>query len=101
MRYLGELHGVGTLICKGKTVARANYDFDGYLTKPALVTSNGEIRLSPEALRGVFGRTDLQLRTDDGRVLNLRFSEKQLRPDSDSAHVDVAGALPLASEWRH
>jgi hypothetical protein len=49
----------------------------------------------------VFGRRDVQLVTDDGRRLTLRFSERQLAAASDSAHVDVAGDLPAASEWRH
>ena len=101
MRYLGGLRGDGILKCGGVTVARAAYDFDGFLSKPGQVTSNGEIRLSPDALKAVFGRKNVQLLTDDGRTLNLQFSEKRLRSASDAAHVDVAGDLPVASGWRH
>ncbi|WP_309086637.1 hypothetical protein [Chelativorans sp.] len=57
--------------------------------------------MQPEALRQVFGRGDLQLLTDNGRLLTLRFSEKRLTEDSDVAHVDVAGELPPQSEWHH
>jgi hypothetical protein len=101
MRYLGGLRGDGILKCGGETIARAAYDFDGFLSKPGQVTSNGEIRMPPEALKAVFGRKNVQLLTDDGRTLSLRFSEKQLRSASDAAHVDVAGDLPAASGWRH
>jgi hypothetical protein len=101
MQYLGGLRGAGILTCEGKTVARANYDFDGFLTKPGQVAASGEIRMLPKALRDAFGRKNLQLLTDDGRRLSLRFSEKRLRSESDAAHVDVTGELPLVSEWRH
>lgn len=101
MHYLGGLRGAGVLTCGDATIARADYDFEGYLTKPNHVTGSGEIRTSPEALREVFGRKDLQLRTDDGRVLSIRFSERRLRLTSDTAHVEVSGELPLRSEWRH
>ncbi len=101
MRYLGRISGSGVLQCKGEDVGRASYDFDGYLKKPVGVTSCGEIRLSPEALKGVFGRTDIQLLTDDGRLLDLGFTEKKLLETSDVAHVDVTGDLPTAPQhWR-
>lgn len=101
MLYLGGLHGTGDLTCGGETAARADYDFDGYLAKPGHVVCSGEIRMSPDVLREVFGRRDVRLLTDDGRLLSLRFSERQLRSASDAAHVDVAGDLPPVSEWRH
>ena len=101
MQYLGGLRGAGNLTCGHETVGRVAYDFDGYLMKPGQVTSCGEIRMPPEALKELFGRTDLQLITDDGRALSIRFSEKRLLPASDAAHVNVAGELPLESEWRH
>jgi hypothetical protein len=101
MHYLGGLRGVGTLTSGDETVARANYDFDGYLMKPGQVAVSGEIRMTPKALRDVFGRKDLQLLTDDGRLFSLRFSERRLRAASDAAHVDVVGELPPVSEWRH
>ncbi|MGP0059039.1 MAG: hypothetical protein ACLPID_07125 [Beijerinckiaceae bacterium] len=101
MHYLGGLCGAGVLTCGDETVARADYDFDGFLTKRGEVTGCGEIRMSPEVLREVFGRNDLQLRTDDGRLLSLRFSEKRLASASVAAHVEVAGELPPLSEWCH
>ncbi|WP_159593568.1 hypothetical protein [Chelativorans xinjiangense] len=101
MQYLGGTRGTGVLKCKDETPARADYDFDGFLRKPGEVTGSGEIRMPPDALRQVFGREDIHLLTDDGRFLSLRFSEKQLPPANDSAHMDVAGDLPLQSEWRH
>lgn len=101
MHYLGGLRGAGILTCGDKTVGHADYDFDGFLTKPGQVTGCGEIRMSPEALTEIFGRKDLRLLTDDGRLLCLRFSEKRLRSESGAAHVDVVGGLPPASEWTH
>ena len=100
MRYLGRLHGGGVLTCGDMKVARADYDFDGFLAKPGYVTSAGEISASPETLKKVFGRNGVQLQTDDGRVLNLRFTEKRLSVGSEAASVDVAGDLPPAAEWR-
>jgi hypothetical protein len=102
MHYLGGISGSGVLICDGKDVARASYDFDGYLRPPTGIVSCGEIRLSPGTLQSVFGRGDVQIRTDDGRLLDLRFSEKKLGSAAESAHVDVTGDLPSASpqNWR-
>lgn len=101
MRCLGGLHGAGILTCGDETIARAAYDFDGYLSKVGQMTACGEIRMSREALREVFGRKDLRLLTDDGQTLSLRFSEKRLRSASDAAHVDVIGGLPPVSGWCH
>ena len=101
MLYLGGLRGAGVLTAGVETVARADYDFDGFLLGPGRIASSGEIRMQPEALRDVFGRTDLHLLTDDGRKLNLRFSEKRLASPSNAAHVDVTGELPSEPDWRH
>jgi hypothetical protein len=101
MQYLGGIRGAGDLKCKDEILARADYDFDGFLRRPGEVTGSGEIRMPADALRQVFGRDDLHLLTDDGRLLSLRFSEKQLPAASDSAHVDVTGDLPPQSGWRH
>jgi hypothetical protein len=102
MRYLGAISGSGMLKCDGEEIARASYDFDGFFREPAGVISCGEIRLSPAALKGVFGRENVQLLTDDGRLLNLTFSEKAMPSASDVAHVDVTGDLPTTSRhWRH
>jgi hypothetical protein len=91
MRYLGGSSGSGVLKRNGEQVARASYDFENYSKKPTGVASSGEIHLSATALESVFGCDGLQLLTDDGRLLDLKFSEKKLPSDSDSAHVDVTG----------
>lgn len=91
-------------MCGGSEITRAFYDFDGFLQPKIGVTSCGEIRLAATALKDVFGRTDVQLRTDDGRLLALRFSDKKLAPAESaraSAHVDVTGELPVLQDWRH
>lgn len=101
MHYLGGISGSGVLMCDGKEIARASYDFDGFLRPPAGVISSGEIRLSASALKDVFGRGDVQIRTDDGRLLHLRFSEKTLNSAANAAHVDVTGQLPTSPQnWR-
>jgi hypothetical protein len=90
------------LKCNGEEIARASYDIDGFFKKSVGVTSCGEIRASAAALKGVFGRKDVQLLTDDGLLLDLRFSEKALLPASEVAHVDVTGELPPAQRnWGH
>jgi hypothetical protein len=102
MHYLGGISGSGMLKCDGQKVGRASYEFDGFMKKPVGVTASGDIRLSASALKAVFGREGIQLLTDDGRLLDLRFSERQLLLASDSAHVDVTGDLPTATQsWRH
>jgi len=101
MDYLGGLRGTGVLLCGNASVTPMQYDFDGYLSNSGEVTSCGEIRLPAAVLKDIFGRADLKLRTAGGRVLSLRFSEKRL-PTScvGAAHVDVAGDLPAAADWR-
>lgn len=101
MRYLGSLSGSGIVICDGKEVGRAAYDFDGFLQPKIGITSSGEIRVEAGILQSVFGRNDIQLRTDDGRVFALRFSEKKLLAAAESAHVEVTGELPVQQDWRH
>ena len=102
MRYLGKISGRGVLKCNGEEIARASYDFDEFFKEPVGVTSCGEIRLSATVLQDVFGHKDVQLLTDNGRLFNLRFSEKKLLQASDVAHVDVTGELPSTPRnWHH
>lgn len=102
MRYLGGLSGSGTLTANGEEIARATYDFGGYFKERVGVTGSGEIRLAAAVLQRVFGRDDLRLLTDDGRILGLRFSEDKLASDSEFAHVDVTGDLPTDPRgWGH
>lgn len=100
MHYLGGISGSGSLKCDGIEVARATYDFDGFFHKATGVTGSGEIQLPAAVLKSVFGRKDLQLFTDDGHLLDLKFSEKTLPSASDVAHVDVTGDLPNPRSWR-
>jgi hypothetical protein len=51
-------------------------------------------------LAEAFGRNDLTLRTDDGRVLSIRFSGKRLAPSCGVAHADVRDGLPEEKQWR-
>ena len=94
MRYIGRLAGTGVLRCDGQEIAPTTYDFDCFSAKPAGVTRSGEIRLAALALKNVFGRKGVQLLTDDGRLLDLRFSEKVLLAASEVAHVEVTGESP-------
>lgn len=100
MQYLGALRGDGLLSCGIGQIGRASFELDAYLTRPGEVVASGEIRMQAEALNDAFGRRDLQLLTDDGRTLSIRFSGKRLNPLSDAAHVDVGGELPPPSQWR-
>jgi len=99
MRYLGGVSGNGVITCDGEEISRASYDFDGFYEKPAGITSNGEIRSSAEALNSAFASKSVQLRTDDGHLLTLRFSDKKLAAASSAAHVDVTGKL--FTDMRH
>jgi hypothetical protein len=78
-----------------------SFDFDGFVRKPAGVTCCGEIHLSAAMLKDVFVCRNAQLLTDEGRLLDLTFSEKALLSASDVAHVDVTGELPASlRSWR-
>jgi hypothetical protein len=102
MRYLGHISGKGVLKWKGQDVGPAAFDFDGFFKNPFGVMCSGEIRLLPPALRAVFGHRGVQLLTDEGRLLDIRFSGKELPSESDSAHVDVTGDLPKTPRtWQH
>ena len=69
MQYLGVMRGSGMLACGEEQMGRADYDIDGFLVRPGEVMGSGEIRMSPADLDHAFGRTSLQLTTDDGLAL--------------------------------
>jgi hypothetical protein len=94
MQYLGTLAGEGFVLHNGLELTRAQFKFDGYSTSHAGVTCNGEIRMPAMMLKTIFPQRTMQLRTDEGRLLELRLSEKKIGPDQEAAHVDVRGEIP-------
>jgi hypothetical protein len=101
MRYLGRLSGIGAVKSGGEEIARVSYEFDGFLQRPMRITSSGEIRAPAAILKSLFGGTHIQLLTDDGRLLDLRFSGKEPSPTDEVAQVDVTGELPtMPKSWR-
>ena len=102
LRYLGGISGHGVVTQNGAKIAPATFDFDGYFRAAAGVTACGEIQMPADVLKSLFGRSDLQLVTDQGRLLDLSFSDPASPPAGDVAHVDVSGELPMApGDWRH
>ncbi|MBS0538732.1 MAG: hypothetical protein JSR47_08250 [Proteobacteria bacterium] len=99
MQYLGALRGSGELIGEAGSLGRVEYELDGYLMKPGEVVASGEIHMAAAELNEAFGRRDLRLQTDDGRLLEVRFSGKRNSTTSTVAHADVRGGLPPAREW--
>lgn len=100
MHYLGGLTGSGMLMCDGREIIRVSYDFDEFRRPSSEIVGNGQIAFPVSALKDVFG-LDVQIRTDDGRLLKLKFSEKSLDAQADVAHVDVSGDLPAFTQhWR-
>jgi hypothetical protein len=100
MRHLGRIRGSGTLSCDGVMLGAADYEIDGFCTRPGEVIGSGEISMAPAELANAFGRRDLELTTEDGRVLALRFSGGRLPPRVGAAHADITGGLPTEEEWR-
>ena len=100
MRYLGVMRGSGSLASEGEPLGRVEYDIDGFLTRPGEIVGSGEIRMAPADLDNAFGRRNLQLTTDQGRVLDVRFSGKRHDAGSAAAHADIGGDLPPASQWQ-
>ena len=78
----------------------ADYEIDGYCTKPGEVQGSGEISMAPADLANAFGHRNLELATDDGRVLALRFSPRRRDARSGAAHADIRGGLPAEGDWR-
>jgi hypothetical protein len=101
LRYLGGISGQGVVKQNGKTIAPAKFDLDGYYRPAVGVTGSGEIELSGNVLQGLFGRTDLELLTDQGLLLALRFSGSAPPVGGDIAHVEVTSQSPTAlGDWR-
>jgi hypothetical protein len=94
MQYLGNLAGEGFVLHNGLELTRAQFEFDGYSTSHAGVICNGEIRMPAMMLKTMFPLRTMQLRTDQGRMLELRFSDKKIGPGQEAAHVDVRGEIP-------
>jgi hypothetical protein len=99
LRYLGGLSGHGAIVLDGQEITPASFEFDGYFRAAAGVTGSGEIRLPAGVLKDLFGRKDLQLLTDQGRLLDLSFSDVKHPPAGDVAHVDVTGKM-APGDWR-
>lgn len=100
MRHLGVLRGSGTLRCGDVVLGSADYEIDGFCTKPGEVVGSGEISMAPAELANAVGRRDLELTTEDGRVLTVRFSGSRFDPRMGAAHADILGGLPAENEWR-
>jgi hypothetical protein len=100
MRHLGTLRGRGTLSCDGIVLGAADYEIDGFCTRPGEVVGSGEITMAPAELANAFGRRDLELATEDGMVLSLRFSGGRLGSRAAAAHADITGGLPAEDAWR-
>jgi hypothetical protein len=100
LRHLGVLRGSGMLSCDGQDLGRADFEIDGYATRPGEVVASGEVRMASVALDQVYGRKDLVLTTDDGLALSVRFSPRRRGSPAGTAHADVIGGLPDADNWR-
>jgi hypothetical protein len=101
LRYLGGISGQGAVKLGGETVSPVKFDLDGYFRPSTGITGSGEIQLPGEALKTLFGRTDLQLQTDQGLLLALRFSDPKLPASSDYVRVEVTGQPAAApDDWR-
>lgn len=100
MRHLGALRGSGTLRRGDVVLGAARYEIDCFTIKPGEVVGSGEISMAPAELANALGRSDLELATDDGRILALRFSNGRQDTASGVAHADILGGLPAEEEWR-
>ena len=100
LQYLGRLRGAGALACDGEAMGHATFEIDGFRTRTGEVVGSGEIRMTPAELDHAFGRANLTLTTDDGRVLAVRFSGKRHDASEHAAHADITGDLPAAKHWQ-
>jgi hypothetical protein len=100
MSHLGSLRGIGQLSCAAGDMGPVEYDLDGYITGAGEIIASGEILVATEHLQLAYGRPDVTLTTEAGRVLTVRFSTKRANSPNDAAHADVGGDLPPAKEWK-
>ena len=100
MRYLGVMRGNGSLSCDGQPLGKVEYEIEGYLNRAGEVVGSAEIRMAPDKLDYAYGRRNLQLTAEDGRVLDVRFSGNRNNARNSEAHADIRGDLPPAAEWR-
>ncbi len=102
MQYLGRLFGEGVMTRDGEAISRVAYEFEGFARPGGQIMSSGEIEAPVADLHSVFGRPGVQLLTDDGRVFDLKFSQKALAAHCGVALVEVSGDLPKSKEkWGH
>ncbi|MBV8191146.1 MAG: hypothetical protein JOY64_28080 [Alphaproteobacteria bacterium] len=99
MRYLGVMRGEGHLACGGEPIGRAAYEIDGFQTRGGDVVGSGEIRMDAWELHRALGRKELSLTTDEGRVLEVRFSSRRSDGRTTAAHADIGGDLPPVEQW--
>jgi hypothetical protein len=99
IRYLGVMRGQGSLACGDESVGRAEYEIEGFQTHLGEVVGSGEIRMEARQLDKAVGRRDLRLTTDEGRVLEVRFSSRRRDAGTTAAHADIGGDLPPAVQW--
>ena len=101
LRYLGGISGQGAVMRNGEAVTSVKFDLDGYFRPSNGVTGSGEIQLPRDALKTLFGCKDLQLQTDRGLLLALRFSDLKLPAASDFVRVEVTAQPATApDDWR-
>lgn len=100
MRYLGKITGSGTIRGYGVASVCATYEFEGFSRKKGDIAASGEIKLAAGVLKSLFGRSDLQLFTDSGRIFKLKFSDKELLAPN-FASVEITGDLPAERNWHH
>ena len=100
IQFLGRLSGAGELACDGEPMGRATFEIDGFRTRTGEIVGSGEVRMTPAELDRAFGRINLTLTTDEGRVLAVRFSGKRHNASENAAHADITGDLPAAKHWR-
>lgn len=100
MRHLGALRGNGTLRCGGVVLGAARYEIDCFSTKPGNVVGSGEIVMAATELANALGRHNLELTTDDGKVLGLRFSGSRQDGSSGAAHADILSGLSAEDALR-
>ena len=100
MRYLGVMRGNGSLSCDGQPLGKVEYEIEGYLNRAGEVVGSAEIRMASAELDYAYGRRNLQLTAEDGRVLDVRFSSNRNDARNSEAHADIRGDLPPASQWR-
>jgi|SoiMethySBSTD1v2_1073268.scaffolds.fasta_scaffold662682_1 hypothetical protein len=91
LKYLGTLHGSGSLSSGKKRLGLVSYEIDGYLER-TIRTANGQITGDIAVLEQAFRAGAACIALEGGSSVDVDLADPQGGP---TAEIDVSGRFPL------